>query len=78
MSDKEKIEKWLSEHDGEERCHYCMFDDDCPHGIACYGGSPLNQRAAITKSEIILIQKIFLKTWKERTSEKGSKSNRYI
>lgn len=41
MSDNEKLEKWLSEHDGNERCKYCRYDDGCPHGIACYGGSPI-------------------------------------
>lgn len=41
MSDKEKLEKWLSEHDGEDLCHYCIYDDECPHGIRCYGGNPI-------------------------------------
>lgn len=42
MSDKEKLEKWLSEHDGEDLCNYCIYDDECPHGIRCYGGNPID------------------------------------
>lgn len=40
-TDKGKIEKWLNDHDGEERCNYCIYDDECPHGIRCYGGAPI-------------------------------------
>lgn len=38
MNDKEKLKKWLEEHDGEDYCHYCIYDSDCPHGVTCYGG----------------------------------------
>lgn len=41
MTDKEKFEKWLSEHDGEDYCEYCTYNDDCPHGMTCYGGEPI-------------------------------------
>lgn len=34
----EKLRQWIETHDGEDYCHYCIFDDDCPHGITCYGG----------------------------------------
>ena len=27
-TDKGKIEKWLNDHDGEERCNYCIYDDE--------------------------------------------------
>lgn len=36
MSDNARFEKWLSEHKGEERCNYCIYDNDCPHGTRCY------------------------------------------
>lgn len=39
--DNERLEKWLSEHDGEDYCKYCIYDDGCPHGMACYGGEPV-------------------------------------
>lgn len=29
MSDKEKIEKWLKEHDGEDYCNYCHWESNC-------------------------------------------------
>lgn len=38
---KEKFNKWLAEHDEEERCKYCCYDDECPHGVRCYGGNPI-------------------------------------
>lgn len=38
---KEKFDKWLAENDGEERCKYCSYGDECPHGIRCYGGNPV-------------------------------------
>lgn len=37
MSDNEKLQKWLQEHDGEDYCKYCTYDLDCPHGVT---GSP--------------------------------------
>lgn len=46
MSNNERFEKWLSEHDGEEQCHYCIYDDECPHGIRCYGGEPIEPPCA--------------------------------
>ena len=26
---------------GEERCNYCIYNKDCPHGIVCYGRNPV-------------------------------------
>lgn len=41
MSDEEKIDKWIAEHDGEDYCEYCIYNDDCPHGTTCYGNHPI-------------------------------------
>ena len=41
MNDEEKLKKWLEEHDGEDYCPYCIYDSDCPHGMVCYGGPPI-------------------------------------
>lgn len=41
MSNEEKIDKWIADHDGEDYCKYCRYDDGCSHGIACYGGAPI-------------------------------------
>lgn len=41
MTDKEKFDKWIAKHDGEDLCKYCHYDDECPHGIRCYGGNPV-------------------------------------
>ena len=43
-TDKGKIEKWLNDHDGEERCNYCIYDDECPHGIRFTEAHLLNLR----------------------------------
>lgn len=41
MSDKEKIDEWIKTHDGEEHCQYCIYDDECPHGMTYHGGAPI-------------------------------------
>lgn len=41
MSDKEIIDKWVDSHDGEDFCKYCMYSEECPKGIVCYGGEPI-------------------------------------
>ena len=43
-----RVEKWVNEHDGDELCKYCRYDDVCSHGVSggpngpifavCYGG----------------------------------------
>ena len=25
----------------EQQCQFCIFDDECPHGMICYGGQPI-------------------------------------
>ena len=41
MTEEEKINKWISEHDGDDYCHYCTLSEDCSHGMVCYGGEPI-------------------------------------
>ena len=42
MNDVErKIALWLEKYEGEERCNYCIYNKDCPHGIVCYGRNPV-------------------------------------
>lgn len=35
------IDDWISRHDSEDYCRYCIDNDECPHGMACYGGAPI-------------------------------------
>lgn len=35
------IDDWISRHDAEDYCRYCIDNDECPHGMACYGGAPI-------------------------------------
>lgn len=39
--DEVKFKKWLEEHDIEDYCKYCVHDEDCPHGMTCYGDMPI-------------------------------------
>lgn len=40
MTEQEKIDKWIDEHDGEDYCYYCTLKEDCK-GMVCYGGVPI-------------------------------------
>ena len=35
------LEQWIESHDVEDYCRYCIYNDDCPHGMVCYGGAPI-------------------------------------
>ena len=40
MTDEEKFNKWLEEHDGEDYCEYCTYDADC-NGMAHGPNGPI-------------------------------------
>ena len=46
MTDNERLSEWFDTHDGEDYCKYCIYDDECPHGMACYGGPPVEPPCA--------------------------------
>ena len=35
------IKKWIEDHDIDDHCHYCIDNEECSHGVACYGGQPI-------------------------------------
>ena len=35
------VDRWIEEHDTADYCRYCTLDDECPHGMVCYGGEPI-------------------------------------
>lgn len=39
--DEQILDEWLKTHDGEDYCEYCPKNAECPHGMACYGGEPI-------------------------------------
>ena len=39
--DEQVLDEWLKTHDGEDYCEYCPENAECPHGMACYGGEPI-------------------------------------
>ena len=48
MEPCEVIEEMLDE---EVACEYCLYDDECPHGMACYGGAPIEPPCASGNAE---------------------------
>lgn len=37
----ERVLKWAEEHDGDEWCQYCRFNDDCDGGVRGGPGGPI-------------------------------------
>lgn len=35
------LEQWIEDNGIPEYCGYCIWDSDCPHGMTCYGGQPI-------------------------------------
>ena len=48
MKIKDVIEQM---HDEEVACQYCLYDDECPHGMVCYGGEPIEPVSASGREE---------------------------
>lgn len=48
MEPSEVIEQMFDE---EVACEYCLHDDECPHGMACYGGAPIEPPCASGNAE---------------------------
>lgn len=38
---KEMVKKWLEEHDGDDLCPYCKFNDFCNGGISGTPNGPV-------------------------------------
>lgn len=38
---EKKLLNWLESHDCDDICPYCIYNDECPHGMVCYGGVPI-------------------------------------
>lgn len=37
----DKLKQWLEDNGCPEYCNYCIYDDECPRGMVCYGGEPI-------------------------------------
>lgn len=53
---------------GEEHCPYCKYQDNC-HGIACYGGEPIEPPCCYTTPDHYLDFDIIIEEMKEREEE---------
>lgn len=45
MGDKEKLDKWLEENDGDDYCNYCIYGSECT-GMACGPDGPIEPPCA--------------------------------
>jgi hypothetical protein len=41
LTNEEKIDKWIEDHDLSDYCPICAYNDDCTRGMVCYGGDPV-------------------------------------
>lgn len=41
MNSEDKIKKWIDDNGCPEYCDYCIWNHDCPKGMVCYGGEPI-------------------------------------
>jgi hypothetical protein len=41
MTDEDKINKWIEEHNCEDYCEYCINSSVCDGRIVCYGDQPI-------------------------------------
>lgn len=57
---------------GEEHCPYCKYQDNC-HGIACYGGEPIEPPCCYTTPDHYLDFDIIIEEMKEREEEDMNK-----
>lgn len=54
LNDEELITKWIKQADGDELCSYCNISEECPHGICCYGGEPVEPPCTSGDAEDIM------------------------
>lgn len=38
---EEKVRAWINDNGIPEYCNYCIDDWECPKGVVCYGGEPI-------------------------------------
>lgn len=48
LNDEELLTKWIEQADKDDLCGYCNINDECPHGMCCYGGEPIEPPCAST------------------------------
>ena len=51
MKISEVIEQMFDE---EVACKYCSLDNECPHGMACYGGQPIEPSCVGSNQELLI------------------------
>lgn len=55
MNDDEKLKEWLNTHDGEDYCKFCIYDNECPHGMTCYGNEPIEPPCCNTTDKLSIL-----------------------
>ena len=74
MSDEEKLSKWIEENGCPEYCDYCIWACDCPKGMVCYGGEPIEPRCCGDNPEDFLDMDAILQDLKEKEVGKNDMS----
>lgn len=74
MSDEEKLSKWIEENGCSEDCDYCIWACDCPKGMVCYGGEPIEPRCFGDNPEDFLDMDAILQDLKEKEVGKNDMS----
>lgn len=60
-NDRKKVLNWVEENP-EDMCKYCIYDENCPHAITCYGGPPIEPPCCSGNIEKILdMEEILIK-----------------
>lgn len=63
------LDQWLEEHSDEDLCTYCIYDDECPHGVVCYGGPPIEPKCACGELLDILDIEAIQEDYEEQENE---------
>lgn len=53
-NDEKLLTKWIEQADKDDLCGYCNINDECPRGMQCYGGEPIEPPCANDNTEDIM------------------------
>lgn len=70
MSDRERLDKWLSEHDGEDYCYYCIYGSEC-NGMTLGPDGPIEPPCTSINIEDLLDTEAILNDLDEESDTEG-------
>lgn len=66
MTDEEKFNKWIEEHDADDYCEYCIYSVDCDGGIKAGPNGPIEPPCCTWEIEEILDKDAVLEDLEEQ------------